>query len=360
MSGRDQGRDPAADKDNVRVRRRKRKRSRLGILLLIFLLVVVVLVGGILTYRALFSGSQEGGGPVTVAVEQGESLSSAAGKLEESGAIGSATVFEIQGRLAGVGTEIKPGEYRIRPEQSNGEILDALTEGGQDAAIEVAIPEGLTLKGTARRVAARSGVSEAEFQRAAGRTSYDYDFLEGETVRSTEGFLFPKRYEFPKGTSATRMTARMLEQYSLETEDLNFGRAPEDLGLTEREVVTVASLIEREAANDEERPVVASVIYNRLREEMPLQIDATVQYALGAQKEDLSLRDLKVESPYNTYEREGLPPGPIASPGLKSIRAALNPADTEYRYYVLNRGGEEHTFTKGYERFLRAKQRAGR
>lgn len=356
----DQGRDSASDKDTVRVRRRKRKRSKLVILLPILLVAVVLLVGGILTYRALFANSQGGGGPVTVTVEQGESLSSAAGKLEDSGAIGSAALFEIQGRLAGVGTEIKPGEYQIRPEQSNGEILDALTEGGQDAAIEIAIPEGLTLKETARRVSARSGVSEAEFRRAAGRTGYDYDFLEGEAVGSTEGFLFPKRYEFPKGTSATRMTARMLEQYSLETGGLNFARAPEGLGLSEREVVTVASLIEREAANDEERPVVASVIYNRLREEMPLQIDATVQYALGAQKEDLSLQDLKVDSPYNTYEREGLPPGPIASPGLQSIRAALDPADTNYRYYVLDRDGEEHTFTKGYEQFLRAKQRAGR
>lgn len=340
------------------MRRRKRKRSRLVILLAILLLIVVTLVGGMLTYRALFSGSQGAGGAVAVTVDQGESLSSAAGKLEESGAIGSATVFEIQGRLAGAGTEIKPGEYRIRPEQSNGEILNALTEGGQDAAIEIAIPEGLTLRQTAQRVAESSGVSEAEFRRAAGRTGYDYDFLEGEAVGGTEGFLFPKRYEFPKGTSATRMTARMLEQYSLETEGLSFGRAPQ--GLDEREVVTVASLIEREAANDEERPVVASVIYNRLREEMPLQIDVTVQYALGVQKEDLSLRDLKVESPYNTYEREGLPPGPIASPGLESIRAALNPADTEYRYYVLDKNGEEHTFTKGYEQFLRAKQRAGR
>lgn len=360
MSGLDQGRDPAADAGGVRVSRRKRKSSKLGVLVIICLAAAILAVGGILTYRALFSASQGDGGPVAITVEQGESLSSAAGKLEDSGAIGSATVFEIQGRLAGAGTEIKPGEYRIRPEQSNGEILDALTEGGQKAEIEIPLPEGLTLRQTARRVASRSGVSEAEFRRAAGRTDYDYDFLEGEAVGSTEGFLFPKIYDFPKGTSATQMTARMLEQYSLETEGLNFERAPEGLGLTEREVVTVASLIEREAANDEERPVVASVIYNRLREEMPLQIDATVQYALGAQKEDLSLQDLKVESPYNTYEREGLPPGAIASPGLKSIRAALDPADTEYRYYVLDRDGEEHTFTKGYEKFLQAKQRAGR
>jgi UPF0755 protein len=103
------------------------------------------------------------------------------------------------------------------------------------------------------------------------------------------------------------------------------------------------------------------VIYNRLREDIPLQIDATVQYALGAPKERLSLRGLEVDSPYNTYENMGLPPGTIASPGLGSIEAALNPAQTKYRFnYVLDRNGESHTFTEGYEEFLRAKKRAGR
>lgn len=125
-------------------------------------------------------------------------------------------------------------------------------------------------------------------------------------------------------------------------------------------MVIVASLIEREAANARERRIISSVIHNRLQAEMSLQIDATVQYALDVSKENLSLRDLEVDSPYNTYEREGLPPGPIASPRLGSIRAALNPADTEYLYYVLNRVGGEHTFTEDYDEFLRAKKEAGR
>lgn len=345
---------------SVRVRRRRRKRSRLGVLVVFSLVVVMLILGGFVAYRVLFAGFQESGAPVTITVERGESLSSAAGKLKDSGAIGSATLFEIRGRLQGAGTQIKPGEYRIGPGESSGEILTALTEGGQELTVEVTIQEGLTLARTARRVAEQSDVSGPAFRQAARRTGYEYDFLEGERVRSTEGFLFPKRYELPEDVSAARVTERMLEQYSLETQELRFERAPGGLDLTEYEVITVASLIEREAANDEERPVVASVIYNRLREEMPLQIDATIQYALGAQKENLSLRDLEVDSPYNTYEREGLPPGPIASPGLDSIRAALNPADTEYRYYVLNRAGDEHTFTRGYEEFLRAKERAGR
>lgn len=152
----------------------------------------------------------------------------------------------------------------------------------------------------------------------------------------------------------------MLEQYRIETRGLNFERARRELGLSEYQVITVASMIEREAATPEEKPLIASVIYNRLREDMPLQIDATVQYALGAPREGLSLRHLEVDSPYNTYENMGLPPGPIASPGLGSMEAALNPAQTKYRYYVLDRNGASHTFTEGYEEFLRAKKRTGR
>jgi UPF0755 protein len=124
--------------------------------------------------------------------------------------------------------------------------------------------------------------------------------------------------------------------------------------------VTVASLIEREAASAEERPLVASVIYNRLQKGMPLQIDATIYYALGEPEQELSLADLKIDSPYNTYENTGLPPGPICSPSRQSLQAAIEPADTDYLYYVLKANGEEHFFTNNYDDFLRAKEAAGR
>jgi len=354
--------DAAEPAGETRLRRsggKSRGRPGVGALLLVCLAAVMLAAGGTLAYRALSSGP-EGGGPVTVSVEPGDSLSSVSRKLKDSGAVGSATVFELQARIEGAGTEIKPGEYRIPPGDSNREILTALTEGGEESTVRVSLPEGLTLEQTAERVAAQGGVSEAEFRRAAGRTDYGYGFLEGENVESTEGFLFPKQYEFPEGTAAPRMVGRMLEQYVIETRGLELEGSGGGLDLSERQIVTVASLIEREAAGDEERAVIASVIYNRLREGMPLQIDATVQYALGESKEALSFEDLEVESPYNTYEREGLPPGPIASPGLASIRAALNPADTGYRYYVLDRDGESHTFTESYQEFLGAKERAGR
>jgi UPF0755 protein len=152
----------------------------------------------------------------------------------------------------------------------------------------------------------------------------------------------------------------MLEQYLLETQTLDISGARERLNLTEYELVTVASLIEKEASKPEERPLVASVIHNRIRKDMPLQIDASVHYALGKQGEELSLADLEVNSPYNTYENEGLPPGPICSPSRQSLEAAIDPADTDYLYYVLKANGEEHAFTASYREFLDAKARAGR
>jgi UPF0755 protein len=156
------------------------------------------------------------------------------------------------------------------------------------------------------------------------------------------------------------MVTRILEQYLLETQTLDISSAKERLNLSEYELLIVASLIEKEAATPEERPLVASVIYNRLRKDMPLQIDASIHYALDKQGEELSLADLKVNSPYNTYENTGLPPGPICSPSRDSLEAAISPADTDYLYYVLKANGEEHFFTSKYDEFLEAKEKAGR
>jgi UPF0755 protein len=209
-------------------------------------------------------------------------------------------------------------------------------------------------------VAEGTEIPAGEFEAAARRTDYGYAFLEGEAIETTEGYLFPRRYDFEEGVTAPQVVDRMLAQYLIETEGLDVAGAGERLNLTEHELVTVASLIEKESANAGERPVIASVIYNRIRKDMPLQIDATIQYALERPKESLSYADLRVDSPYNTYENAGLPPGPICSPSLQSLQAAMDPAETDHLYYVLEANGEEHLFTNDYDAFLRAKEAAGR
>ena len=342
-------------------KRRRRRRSNFGPTLLALLLLVIA-IGAVYVVYAAVSGARGGeqAGAVKVEVVKGDTLSNVADKLERASVIENAFVFEAQARMEGYGTEIKTGRYTFQPGQPSEEILRKLTAGEAVPTVTVTIPEGLTMEETAVAVADGTGVSAAAFERAARETDYGYAFLEDPAIRSTEGYLFPRSYDFEKGVTATQVIDRLLGQYLLETETLDISGAKESIGLTEHELVIVASLIEKESANAAERPVIASVIYNRLRRGMPLQIDATVHYALDRSKESLSLADLEVDSPYNTYENEGLPPGPICSPSRQSLQAAINPESTEYIYYVLEANGREHFFTGDYDAFLRAKQEAGR
>jgi UPF0755 protein len=324
-------------------------------LLVVTLLFVGVPLGAYLISSAGPRGENE---PATVTVEQGDTLSSVAGKLEEVGVVGSSLLFELGARYNGWDNEIKPGEYRFVPGEEREVILRTLSNGDSISAFTITIPEGLTLEQTARVVEEESGVPAEEFEAVAEEADYGYAFLENPDIETTEGFLFPEKYEFEGEVSAEQIVNRLLEQYFVETRELDFEAAQRRFNLTEYELITTASLVEKEAANPEERSLIASVIYNRIRADMPLQIDATVQYILHKPKENLSFDDLEVESPYNTYKNRGLPPAPIASPSRESIRAALEPAETDYLYYVLEAGGKEHFFTDDYDEFLEAKEEA--
>lgn len=340
----------------------RKRRSNAGPTVLGVLLVIAVLVAVYVIYSTA-TGARSGqaeGGPIKVEVVKGDTLSDVATKLEEAGVIKSAFVFKLQARYEGYGTEIRTGRYTFEPGQDSDLIFRKLAAGKAAPTIAVTIPEGLTLRETARTVAAGSPVSASKFEEAARRTDYGYAFLEHPGIETTEGYLFPARYDFEAGVTARQVVDRLLGQYLLETEGLDLGGAKDRLDLSEHQLVTVASLIEKEAATPREKPLVASVIYNRLDRNMPLQIDATIQYALERPKANLSLSDLRVDSPYNTYDHKGLPPGPICSPGRESLEAALNPERTTYLYYVLEGDGQKHFFTSDYKDFLRAKEKAGR
>ena len=341
---------------------RRKRRSNAGPTVLGVLFVIAVFGAIYLIYSAAVRGddTQANDGPVKVEVVKGDTLSDVADKLEAAGVIKSAFVFKLQARYEGYGTEIQTGRYTFEQGQDTNLIFRKLAAGKAVPTIAVTVPEGLNVDETAKTVAKYSGVPAANFEQAARRTDYDYAFLEHPGIETTEGYLFPAKYDFEKGVTAPQIVDRLLGQYLIETQDLDIAGAKDRLGLTEHKLVTVASLIEKEAATPEEKPLVASVIYNRLDRDMPLQIDATIQYALESPKTNLSLRDLKVDSPYNTYENEGLPPGPICSPSRESLEAALNPEQTNYLYYVLEADGQSHFFTANYKDFLRAKAKAGR
>ena len=329
----------------------------LGLLLLVGVVAAVYFI-----YTSAVAGdADEAERPASVEVVKGDTLSTVATKLERAGVIQSALVFKVEARVDGNSdTSIMTGRYTFDPGTDTDAILSKLTAGRAVPSVSVTLPEGLTLPETARTVADGTEIPAGKFEFAARRTDYGYAFLEDEAIETTEGYLFPRRYDFEEGVTAPQVVDRMLEQYLIETEGLDIAGAKGRLNLTEHELVTVASLIEKESANAGERPVIASVIYNRLRKDMPLQIDATIQYALERPKESLSYADLRVDSPYNTYENTGLPPGPICSPSLQSLQAAMDPDWTDNLYYVLKANGEEHFFTDDYDAFLRAKEAAGR
>lgn len=230
---------------------------------------------------------------------------------------------------------------------------------GLTKVYKVTIPEGYTNKQTAEKVEKDSqGIITAdEFEKAVADGVYSYSFLEG-TGGNLEGFLFPKQYDITEQVSSYNLVNKMLSQFGEETSGLEWSKAAAN-GVTEYQVIIIASIVEKEAKVPEDRPVIASVIYNRLRAGMKLQLCSTVQYALGEWKPSLSYSDLEVDSPYNTYKVSGLPPAPICNPGFESISASLNPSSTDYLYFILTSSDGHHSFTSDYDQFLKWKNEHG-
>ena len=275
-------------------------------------------------------------------------------RLQHEGVIRSAFAFEVGIHRWGLAGKLQAGYYRLAPTMSAREIAEVIASGKQ-ATEKVTFPEGFTIKQMAERLDKTGLCSEQDFLAAAVPTNAsDVPLPTGNSLsaQSVEGYLFPATYVFEYGTEPAALVRQMAEAFRSRVIEGMAG----DLARSHymlHEVVTVASMIEREARVERDRPLIASVIYNRLRKGMPLQIDATVLYALGEHKERVTLKDLEVDSPFNTYDRKGLPPHPICNPGEASIHAALRPARTDYLFYVAKPNGS-HVFTRTYEEHLKA------
>lgn len=282
-------------------------------------------------------------------------MSTIAEILAEKRVIRSPLVFGLLVDYKKIGTKLMAGEYQLREGMSHQAALEALRKGPILKVYTVTVPEGLTIDQTARVVASKTEVDFNEFRELArSRTAFNYYFLPSNPSESLEGYLFPKTYQVLPNTGARAMINVMLRQFAKETSSLDW-KSAEARGLTPFNIVTIASLIEKEVRVPAERELISAVIHNRLRAGIPLQIDATVQYALPAWKRKLTYEDLKTNSPYNTYLNKGLPPGPICSPGLASVKAALAPAQVDYLYYLVTGKDGSHTFTSSYQEFLRLK-----
>ena len=273
-------------------------------------------------------------------------------QLKDAGIIKYKGLFELYCSVSHAKTKIDPGTYELSTNYDYRALVKKMQVGsGAMVTTKVTIPEGYTMEQIFHKLEDENVCSYDDLMDAAANYSYNYSFIDqsmqGDAKR-LEGFLFPDTYEFYQGMQASSAINKFLENFHdrLTAEMLE---KADERGMTMQEVVTVASMIEKEAANDDERAMIAAVIYNRIEAGMPLQIDSTIMYVLPEHKDVLTVEDTKIDSPYNTYNRTGLPAGPISNPGLSSISAALNPADTSYYYYALDDSTGLHHFSESYD-----------
>ena len=275
-------------------------------------------------------------------------------QLKDAGIIKYKGLFELYCSVSHAKTKIDPGTYELSTNYDYRALVKKMQVGsGAMVTTKVTIPEGYTMEQIFHKLEDENVCSYDDLMDAAANYSYNYSFIDqsmqGDAKR-LEGFLFPDTYEFYQGMQASSAINKFLENFHdrLTAEMLE---KADERGMTMQEVVTVASMIEKEAANDDERAMIAAVIYNRIEAGMPLQIDSTIMYVLPEHKDVLTVADTKIDSPYNTYQNKGLPPTPIANPGLASIKATLSPASTQALYYALDAESGTHKFFTNYGEF---------
>jgi UPF0755 protein len=328
-----------------------------GVIILVILIAILLVAAGSLGYA--YTWATGASGPqrkVDLIIPSGVNGDQVATLLKKDGVIRSTLAFRLLARFRHQNGGFLAGEYNtITTNMTVSDVLNELKKGPFVKSIRAGFAEGLTVAQVAKALAPKLGLSSKSFQTAATHGPFEMDPYIPKGTKTLEGFLFPDTYDFLENSTSDAVIHRLLQQFRTEAQRIDLAGRARALGMTPYQVVIVASMIEREAKFSADRPKIAAVIYNRLRKGMPLEIDATVEYALGHYKTRLTNADLKVESPYNTYLHTGLPPTPIASPGLASLEAAVDPARADYLYYLVIDKAGHHYFTSSYQDFLNHK-----
>jgi UPF0755 protein len=295
------------------------------------------------------------GDPILFTVSEGDSAATIGSALEEQGIVRSARLFEVLVGLRGVSADLEAGEYEFEHGLPAIEAVNRIAEG-KTASRVITIPEGRRVEEVGELLEVNGITTQREFLAALVKADYNEPFLQQLATEDLQGYIFPARYEFSRSTTADQVVATMLRGFQTNVYD---EVELEGQDLTLEQVVTLAAIVEREAATAEERPIIASVFLNRLRLGIPLQADPTVQFSIasvpanveqyGWWKKELTFEDLEFDSPYNTYVYGGLPPGPIANPGLDSVLAVVRPAETNYLFFVAKADDGTHVFAETLE-----------
>jgi len=328
---------------------------------ILFLLPAALGIPGVLAYNwidhELHQPANPANAKVRFVVPPGATFHEVADTLHRAGLIDSVTVFDLYARYKHLDRNVEAGAYQLSRNLNMVQILAALQTATPEELFAT-IPEGYTIKKTAARLDQGGIIKGSDYIAQAVAGQYNYDFLKDLPAdTSLEGFLFPDTYLIPRNGTAKQLITLQLEAFSTHWNDTRKAQAAQRK-LNALQIVTIASMIEREARFDEDRPLVASVIYNRLVAGWPLQVDATVLYAKGIWQSSVTTQDRMIPSPYNTYLHTGLPPGPIANPGIKAIDAALQPAQTGYFFYLSDPQGHNH-YARTNDEFARLLKQYG-
>lgn len=326
----------------------------LKIALIIVSLILIIGAAGLYYVKTLFEPVMldYSGDTISVVIPKGSTPVEIAEILEEKDLIKNKLIFELYVKYTGDDRSLKAGNFELSKDMDLKEIIQLLVKGNTIIeSVRFTIPEGYNVKQIAERLSEQGLVNKDIFLKLVKEGNFDFDFIkqipENKNIEyKLEGFLFPETYEVKKGATEEEIITKMLSQFQKEWK-LEWNEIMEEKGMTLHQMVSLASIIEREVVVDKERPIVAGVFYNRLRDSWRLESCATVQFVLGKQREVITYADLEIDSPYNTYQNDGLPPGPIGNPGRKSLEAVVYPEEHDYYFFVTKKDNSgEHYFSK--------------
>lgn len=322
--------------------------------------ILITSVVGFLYVNSLFNpvDPQYSGEKVEVIVPSGSTTKNIAGLLKENELIQNELIFQLYVKKYNYDASLKAGKFLLSQDMDMKTIVQVLVEGNTIIdSVRFTIPEGYNVKQIAEKLASEGLVDKERFLQVVKEANFDYEFIkqipnDKNIEYKLEGYLFPDTYEVRKGATEEEIIEKLLSQFDKEWKE-EWGKVAKEKGMTQHELVTMASIVEREVVVDKERPIVAGVFYNRLDDSWNLQSCATVQFILGKQKDTLTFEDLEIQNPYNTYVNQGLPPGPIGNPGRTSLEAVIYPAEHNYFFFVTKKDNSgEHYFSETYEQHL--------
>lgn len=324
------------------------------------LLLITTLIFVILYNKAITKPLKSNEGKIIIEVKQGEAFYDVLNELDKENKLSSKFFIKLNLAIDKVNVNIKEGIYEINTDTTLGDLIKSLqNKDGDKDLVKLTIPEGYSIDDIANTVEEKGICSKDDFLKAVKEYTLP-SFVRADPKKryNLEGFLYPDTYLIEKGSDANSIIKSMLDRFNEVVKQVEEENSTQIKNEDIEKIITIASLIEKEARVPKDRPLISSVIYNRLEKNMKLQIDAAVIYALGHHVDVVLNKDLEIDSPYNVYKYSGLPVGPIANPGIDCIKAALTPEKTDYLYYILQKDGS-HYFTNDYDDFLNKKKELG-